>query len=179
MARQQERADLYARTAALLTRIGEEAQENAREMFENLATRALQGIFGSELEFRLVPGESGGQVTLEPVIRSRHGGEAVDTPVLDAQGGGIAVVVGFVLQLVMVMLTPGARKVLFLDETFAFVSVAFRQRLAEFLREVADRTGVQVVMITHDEVYAEYADARVRLALGPDGVTRVFEGESE
>jgi hypothetical protein len=174
-----ERVELCASTAALLTRIGEEAQESARVMFDDLATRALQDIFGDEFSFRLVPGESGGQVTLEPVIISRYGDEAIETPVLEARGGGMAVVVGFVLQLVMVLLTPGARKILFLDETFAFVSESYTDRLAEFIAKVARGQGVQVVMITHDRTFAQYADVKVRLVLGPGGVTQVYEGESE
>lgn len=174
-----ERTELYAKTAALLTRIGEEAQESARAMFDDLATRALQDIFGGEFAFRLVPGESGGQVSLEPVIRSEHDGQVIETPVLEARGGGMAVVVGFVLQLVMVLLTPGARKILFLDETFAFVSESYTDQLAEFIAKVARSRGIQIVMITHDRTFAQYADVRVRLALGPGGVTQVFEGESE
>jgi DNA repair exonuclease SbcCD ATPase subunit len=174
-----ERTELYAQTAALLTKIGEEAQESARQIFEDLATRALQDIFGDEFSFRLVPGESGGQVTLEPVIRSEYDGSVLETPVLDARGGGMAVVVGFVLQLVMVLLTPGARKILFLDETFAFVSESFTDRVAEFIAKVARSQGIQIVMITHDRTFAQYADVRVRLVLGADGVTQVYEGESE
>jgi hypothetical protein len=172
-------AELCAKTSALLTRIGEAAQESARQMFEDLTTRALQDIFGEELSFHLVPGEAAGQVTLEPVIRSQYDGEVLETGLLDARGVGMAVVVGFVLQLVMVIKSPRAGKVLFLDESFAFVSASYRRPLARFLREVADRSGVQVVMSTHDPVYAEEADVLVRLALGPDKVTQVFEGESE
>jgi DNA repair exonuclease SbcCD ATPase subunit len=174
-----ERAELCACTAALLTRIGEEAQESAREMFDDLATRALRDIFGDEFSFRLVPGETGGQVTLEPVIRSEYDGEVIETPVLEARGGGMAVVVGFVLQLVMVLLTPAARKILFLDEPFVFVSESFIDRLAEWIARVSRSRGVQIVMITHDRTFAQYADVKVRLVLGPGGVTQVYEGESE
>jgi DNA repair exonuclease SbcCD ATPase subunit len=173
------RADLYAKTGALLTTIGEEKQESARALFEDLATRALRAIFDDGLSFRLLPGESGGQATLEPVIRSQYEGRVIETPVMDARGGGMAVVVGFILRLVMVKLTPGAQQILFLDETFAMVSEAYRAPLAGFLREVAAKAGVQIVMITHDPIYAQYADVTVRLALGSDGVTRVFADEVE
>lgn len=179
IARCEEMAGVYAMTAALLTRIGEKAQESARQMFEDLTTRALRAIFGGDLSFHLVPGETGGQVTLEPVIRSEFGGEVLETGVLGARGVGMAVVIGFVLRLVMVILTPGVRKILFLDETFAFVGASYRRSLACFLREVAGENGVQVFMITHDPVYAEEADVLVRLVLGPDKVTQVYEGESE
>lgn len=175
----QARVDLYAKVSALLTRIGEERQESARRMFEDLTTMALRDIFGEELSFALVPGESGGQVTLEPVIRSAHDGQVLETPVLDARGGGMVQVVAFVLRLVMVLLTPGVRKILFLDETFRFVSESYTDRLGEFVRTVAEQKGVQIVMITHDRAYAPYADVKVRFALGPDGVTRVYHGESE
>jgi hypothetical protein len=171
--------DLYARTGALLTRVGEEAQESARAQFEELATRALQVIFGESLSFRLVPGETGGLVTLEPAIRSDYGGFVTETPVMDARGGGMAAVVGFVLRLVMILLTPGAQRVLLLDEPFSMVPAVNRHPLARFLREVADRTSTQVVMITHDPVYAEYADRQVRLALDSAGATQVFEGDAE
>jgi DNA repair ATPase RecN len=171
--------DLHAKVAALLTSIGEEAQESARAQFEELATQALQSIFGESLSFRLVPGESGGQATLEPVIRSDYNGTVTETPVMDARGGGMVVVVGAILRLVMILLTPTARKIIFLDESFAHVSAVYRQPLARFLREIADRADMQVVMITHDPVYAEYADMQVRFALGPGGVTQAFEGEAE
>ena len=172
-------ADRCAKVAALLSRVGEEEQERARAMFESLATRALRVIFDDSLSFRLVPGESGGQVTLEPVLRSSYDGEDLDTAVIDARGYGMAAVVGFVLRLVMVKLTPRLRDILLLDESFRFVSEGYVDRLGEFLREVTTRLGIQIVMITHDRAFSQYADARVRLALGPGGVTQVFEGEAE
>lgn len=171
--------DVHAKTSALLTSIGEQAQESARGQFEALATQALQFIFGEDYSFRFEAGESGGQATLEPLIWSRHGSQVIETSVTDARGGGMAVITGFVLQLVMVKLSPKVRDIMFLDEPFVFVSESYAGRLAEFLREVADRIGVQVVMITHDRVYAEHADVRVRFALGKDGLTQVSEGETE
>lgn len=180
LARLGEQAELYARVAALFTTVGEQAQETARHQFEALATHALQAIFGPGLSFHLLPGETGGQATLEAVIRSVHeGGAVIETPALSARGGGMVAVTGFICQLVMVLLTPGARNVLFLDETFAHVPVANRENVARFLREIVDRAKVQIVMATHDPVYAEFADSVVRFAPGADGHTRVFAGEAE
>lgn len=175
----EQKAELNAKVAALLTTIGERAQENARARFEVLATRALRVIFGPELSFGLVPGESGGQPTLEPVIRSDHGGTITETPVLEARGGGMAEVTGFVMRLVMLLLTPKARRALFLDETFGFVSAEFTARVAEFLREVADKAHVQITLVTHDPLYGQYADQCIRLVPGENGRTRAVEGESE
>lgn len=171
--------ELHQKVQALLTSVGEEAQESARAQVEGLATQALQVIFGPELSFHLVPGERGGQATLDLMIRSDYGGTVTETPVLEARGGGIAAVVGFVLRLVVLLLTDEVRRFLALDETFVHVSDSYAAAVAEFLREVADKARVQLLLITHSPVYADYADVRVRLVLGPDGVTRVYEGETE
>jgi ABC-type uncharacterized transport system ATPase component len=176
--RLEHQADVHAKVAALLTRIGEQAQESARRQFETLATLALRRVFGDEYGFGFTAGETGGQATLEPVIRSTYDGVTTETPVMDARGGGMAAVTGFVLRLVMILLTPTARKILLLDETFGMVSASYVPAVAEFLREVTDRTACQVLMITHEPAYAECADVKYRLVL-EGGVTKVFEGEAE
>lgn len=176
--------ELHSQVLAVLTSVGEARQESAQRQVEELVTRGLQTIFGENLSFHLVPGERAGQATLDFIIRSEYtaGDEAgvnadapliIDTPVLEARGGGMAVVVAFMLRLVVLLLTPAARRILFLDESFAHVSAEYRPRLAEFLREVADKAGVQIVMVSHDPEYEDVADTSYRLALGPDGTTEV------
>lgn len=91
----------------------------------------------------------------------------------------MAAVVGFVLRLVVLLLTPGTQRFLALDESFAHVSASYEPRVAEFLREVADKAEVQILLITHSDAYSDLADARYRLSLGSDGVTVVEEGVTE
>jgi ABC-type lipoprotein export system ATPase subunit len=81
-----------------------------------------------------------------------------------------------VLLLVVLLLTPGARRIFFLDESFGMVSAEYEPRLAEFLREVADKAGVQIVLITHSRAYDDLADASYELSLGADGATRCVQG---
>ena len=88
----------------------------------------------------------------------------------------MAAVVGFVLRLVVLLLTPSHRRFLALDESFAHVSASYEPRVAEFLREVADRAGVQILLITHSDAYSDLADVRYRLSLAPDGTTVVEKG---
>lgn len=176
------RIEQHERVARLLSTIGEERQDAARAQIEQLVTRALQVIFDEGLSFHLVPAVKANQATLEFVIRSEYvaGDEAgvhadapsiVDTPVLDARGGGMAVVVSFLLRLVVILLTPGARRIMFLDESFSHVSAEYEPRLAEFLREVCDQAGVQIILVTHSTAYSDVADVRYQLELGADGVT--------
>ena len=171
--------ELHEKVTGVLTRIGEERQETAQHQVESLVTRALQVVFGEELSFHLVQSVRGNQANVDFVLRSSYGGVEVDTPVMEARGGGMAAVVGFVLRLVVLLLTPGARRFLALDESFAHVSASYEPRVAEFLREVADRAGVQLLLVTHSTAYSDVADQKYRLVLGSDGVTEVQEGESE
>lgn len=169
----------YERICGALTKIGEKEQSQAQRQIEELVTRALQVIFGEELSFKLVPRVLRDQAALDMVLVSTYGDTVIETPVMEARGGGMAAVVGFVLRLVVLLLSPGVRRFLALDESFAHVSASYEPRVAEFLREVADKAGVQLLLITHSTAYSELADARYRLALGPDGVTQVHAGESE
>lgn len=172
-------AELHEQVGALLTRIGEEAQETARAQVEGLVTRALQVVFGPHLSFHVVPDEVGGQAVLQLAIRSDYGGPVTEMPVLDAHGGGLAAVVGYVLRLVELLLTPGARRILALDETFAHLSRDRVEAMARFLREVTDKARVQQIVVTHDPDLGAYADVRVTLGLGPAGLTSVHQDEAQ
>jgi DNA repair exonuclease SbcCD ATPase subunit len=163
--------ELYTRVTALFTSIGEERQETARQQIEGLVTRGLQVIFGTEYSFHLVTSERSHQSQVDFIIRSQYGERTVDTPVLEARGGGMAVVVAFMLRLVVLLLTPGARRLLVLDESFAHVSRGYEPRVAEFLREVCDQAGMQIILITHSDAYSDLADQRYQLELAPGGVT--------
>lgn len=167
-------ADLHDRAAHVLTAIGEERQDAAQRSIEALVTQGLHTIFGNELSFHLVPGVRAKSPVVDFVVRSRLAdGTTVDTDVLAARGGGLAAVIGFLLRLVILLLSRARQDtVLFLDETFAHVSADYLPRLIEFLKDLVAKTGVQIVMVTHDESFQEAADTVYMLKL-VDGVTRV------
>ncbi len=165
---------LFDKAAGLLTQIGEDRQRTAQKQIEALVTQGLQTIFGEELTFHLVPQVRGKRPEIDFVVRSRmDDGTIVDTDVMEARGGGLAATVGFLLRLVVLLLSRSRQEtVLFLDETFAHVSADYEPRLAEFLRALVEKTGVQVIMVTHSDAFNEVADTRYRFELH-DGVTRV------
>jgi len=169
------RIEQHERVAQALTRVGEERQQHAQEQVEGLVTQGLQAIFGAGLSFHLIQSVKAGQATVDFVIRSEYEGQVVETPVMDARGGGMAAVTGFLLQLVILLCTPDARRILWLDESFAHVSEEYREPLGQVLREACDKAGVQIVMITHDEIYSEIADQRYRLSLDAEGCTEVTQ----
>jgi hypothetical protein len=166
--------ELHERVGMALTRVGEQRQEHAQAQIQGLVTMGLQAVFEDPgLSFHVVQSVRGGQANVDFVIRSLYGNEFVDTPVLEARGGGMAAVTGYLVQLVVLLLTPGARRILFVDESFAHVSEEFRPALGQFVRDMCDKAGVQHVMVTHDDIYSAFADAHYGLVLGADGSTQV------
>jgi DNA repair exonuclease SbcCD ATPase subunit len=166
--------DLHEKAAHVLTAIGEERQDRAQRQIELLVTQGLQTIFSEGLTFHLVPGVRAKTPVVDFVVRSTmDDGTVVETDVMAARGGGLAATVGFLLRLVILLLSRHRQDtVLFLDETFAHVSAEYLPRLIEFLKDLVAKTGVQIVMVTHDDSFQEAADVIYRFAL-VDGVTRV------
>lgn len=164
--------ELHEKAALVLTTIGEERQDAAQRSIEALVSQGLQTIFGDDLSFHLVPGVRAKTPVVDLVVRSRLAdGTTVDTDVLAARGGGLAAVVGFLLRLVILLLSKNRQDtVLFLDETFAHVSAEYLPRLIEFLKDLVTKTGVQIILVTHEESFLEAADVVYKLQL-VDGLT--------
>ncbi len=166
--------DLNTRAAHSVGAIGGERQANAQKQIESLVSLGLATIFDDDLSFHLIPGVRAKTPVVDFVIRSRLAdGTTVDTDVLTERGGGLAATVGFLLRLVILLLTRQRQDtILMLDETFAHVSAEYVPRLVDFLKDLVAQTGVQIIMVTHDEAFSEAADTVYRFEL-VNGVTKV------
>jgi len=80
------------------------------------------------------------------------------------------------LRLILTLLQKN-RPLLLLDETFAQLSVDFEAGMGLFLREVVDKTGVQILLVTHSPQFSEFADRVYRFSQ-KDGKTLVAEADT-
>jgi len=168
------RVEHLIKAGSVLTRIGEDKQHAAQEQIEMLVTRGLQVIFDSDTSFHVVQSVKASRPQVDFLIRSTMDGKVVETSVMDSRGGGVASVVGFLLRLVVLLLGRKQGALLVLDETFGMVSEDYEPRVAEFLRELVDKTGVQVLMVTHSTAFDDVADKRYRFTQ-TNGATAVKE----
>jgi DNA repair exonuclease SbcCD ATPase subunit len=166
----------FERVTGLLNSLGEERQLSAQQSIESLVTRGLQTIFDNTLSFHIVQSVRGKQAVVEFMVRTTLPGSVVETPVLEARGGGLAATIGFLLRLVVMLLSKGTQQenILVLDETFGMVSDEYLPALAGFLREIVDKTGVQILMVTHQQMWTEVADKVYRFSQ-VEGQTKVKE----
>lgn len=84
-------------------------------------------------------------------------GNKISPNIRDGVGGGIRTVVGLMLQIFFIFHTR-SEPILFVDEGFSQLSDIYLPRLFAFLRELAEKEDMKVVLITHDERIVPYAD---------------------
>lgn len=164
----------HEKAAKILVKFGEQRQTAVQTQIEALVTQGLRAIFEDDsLSFHVQPAVRSNRPEVDFVVRSTFNGSTVDTEVMDGRGGGLAATVGFLLRVVILLLSRDRQDtVLFLDETFAFLSEDRHPAMAQFLRELTDKTGIQIIMVTHTPALAEHADRIYRFDQ-TGGVTRV------
>lgn len=181
VAHQAELRQTAERVSGVLGKLAADRDAAAREQVEALVTAGLAAIFGDggeQLSFHLIESTQRNSAYIEFVVRTtKPDGEVIETDVLSARGGGVAAVIGVLLRVVLILLTRQTGQpissTLVLDESLAMLSADRLEAASAFLRTLADSAGLQVIMVTHQTELTESADSVFRLALGPDGVTRV------
>ena len=152
--------------AAFLQSVAQRAQQALEYRVSELVTLALDAVFPEPyrfvVRFELRRGRT------EADLRFERDGAEVDP--LRATGGGAVDVAAFALRAAMWSLLR-SRAVLVLDEPFRFVSAEYRAAAAAMIREVSERLGVQVVMVTHDAALVGAA-ARVFRVTQTAGISR-------
>lgn len=166
------------RVSGILTKIGEDRDTEARAQVENLVSAGLSAIFAENLTFHLISSTSRSMPQIDFVVRTHlPDGSEYDTDVMSARGGGLSAVVGLLLRVVLIELTRASGKkateVLVLDETLAHLSREYLEPAGQFLRTLADTTGIQIILVTHSPELEEYADVAYRFKLADDGTTVV------
>jgi DNA repair ATPase RecN len=166
------------RVSGILSKIGSDRDAAARAMVESLVSAGLAAVFEERLTFHLVESMSRGIPQVDFVVKTHlPDGSEFETDVMSARGGGLAAVVGLLLRVVLILLTRGAGRnapeILVLDETLAHLSSEYLEAAGQFLRTLVDTTGIQIVMVTHQETLTAFADVRYKFSLDATGATQV------
>lgn len=170
-----QRIEDLEKISALLSSYADDQQAVVQGQIESIVSKGLKQIFNEDLSLRVVNRMVGRRPEVDFILVSKIGDTTLETSILDARGGGVAAVAGFLVQAVLVLLTPGLRPVLFLDEVFAQVSREFLEPLSAFLKELVERSELQIILVTHSEEFVQDADVVYRFSQ-TKGVTSVVEG---
>jgi DNA repair exonuclease SbcCD ATPase subunit len=144
----------------LLARFADERQARVVEAIESVTSAGLSSVFGEPMALHLRQTVRARRMEMDISVATEDG---LETPVLEARGGGLAAVVAFLLRVTVLLLTNGARRLVVADESFAHLSRDYAPRMATFLRELCERTDFQILLVTHDDAFVEEADVVVRM----------------
>jgi len=162
---------VFEKVMLLFNNMGEEAQDILRSKLETLVSYGLQVVFQEKYQFKMNTRILRGQVSMEFTVIK----DGIETDVMFSHGGGIAVVVAFILQFVVLAILKGVvAPVLVMDEALAQLSENYRERMALFIRELVDKTDIQIIFVTHQLVYCDVADKSFQFQI-KNGETVVTE----
>lgn len=137
----------------LFTETSEFAREQLKSRIEKTVTAALQSIIHDrDLRFKVIIDKKGGQPVAEWKVVKLYDGEPVQEDVESGKGGGITDIVSAGLQLSLLELArPYSEGAFVADEPGRNVSDKndYGEYFAEFLAELAEKTGRQILLTTH------------------------------
>jgi len=150
---------------AILNALTTASQQMLKDRLEGIVTYALSRVFEREFRFVVEFRQSRANVIVEFKLASEETGwEPVELQ--DARGGGVCEIVGFIIRLVFLLyLKQDQRQIMVLDEPFGWVSAQYVDNLMELIRELVAKTGMQFVLVTHNDRIAELGDRRYRFSL--------------
>lgn len=124
------------------------------ESFSALVTEGMQAIFyDQDISFEVQVGQKHGKVWLDFVTaQGEHRGMS-----LESFGGGVASVQSLLLRL-LVLLKKDLARYLILDESLAALSEEYVGNAGQFIKKMCEKLGVNVLLITHNKAFLEYAD---------------------
>lgn len=151
---------VWEQCQALLGKVGEFAREQLKVKIQATVTAALQAVFEDDsMEFKVVMGTVNGKPTANWVAESRFGDTVVAAEPESAKGGGVCDVISLALRLSLLELSrpvPGGPVIL--DESSKHVSASYAPNVAQFLKQYAQQTDRQILLVTHQDALADVAD---------------------
>ena len=153
--------------------VAQQTQAQLEYCISELVTLALEAVFDEpyklKLEFVLKRGRT------EAVIEFERDGETLDP--MTASGGGAVDVASFALRIALWSLSqPRSRNSILLDEPFRFLSRELQPKAGAMLKMLAERLGLQFIVVTHNQALIESAD-RVFVTTIDKGVSNVNRQE--
>jgi predicted ATPase len=152
-------AEACEEAARLLAQFADARQAQVVRSIESIASAGLSQVFGEPIELKIEQVTRARRIEMDVKVKTG----TLETSIMDARGGGLAAVAGFLLRITVLLLTKNARRLLIADEPFAMLSEEYLVPMAEFLSELCEKTGLQLVLVTHQLEFAEASDKVLRI----------------
>lgn len=125
---------------------------------EAVVTEGFKAIFwDQELTFEAEISHAYNKVAIDFYVRQEDQKMSIRAHPLEAFGGGCASIASLILR-VLAMRRLNKWPLLVLDETLLAVSTEYVDLTSQFLRELAQKTGISILLVTHKPEFLEHAN---------------------
>jgi len=140
----------------VITEVAEKTQSFFVEQTESLVTSAIKAVFDRPFRFKMNLQRKRNRIECSFLIKEN---DAEYVP-KDEMGGGIIDVLSFALRVVFWSLShPRTRPIFVLDEPMKYVGKGeLLDRAGKMIKEISNKLGIQMVVVTHEPQLAEIAD---------------------
>lgn len=167
----QEKLDLLDLVSSLLRSLIDAEITEGVKAIEILQTEGARAVFDDQdLSVRAEVEVLRGKVNVSLVTAQVKNGETIEGVGLDAFGGAVSTVQSVLLRLALIF-RRGLRPVLFLDESLPAFDERYVMNMASFLKTLCARTGVDILLVTHNPLLVEAADRAYRIHREKDQVS--------
>jgi len=149
--------DLSEEALSFLEALANSRRGVMKERIEKVVTDALQLIYGKSYAVELSYSMKNNRSWLDIKMKRKTDAGTVKRD-MGGVGGGVSDTVSVPLRLMVLMGSGGTDKVCVLDECWKHVDNERIELVGKFLRVMADKLGIQVLLCSHHEAVKSFAD---------------------
>lgn len=166
--------EIQEKATELLKELIDEMSKEHIERVEDMLTYGLQTIFyDRNYAIKIKIEDKRNYKVADFYLLEEREGYVRETEFEDSIGGGVRVVVGFILQVFYIQYF-NLKRIIFLDEAFSELSESYIDGLIEFINQLSEKKGFRFVLISHDSRINPYADKLYRVE---NGVVELMKGK--
>lgn len=166
--------DDLEKCSAILQKMSTKQREIARTRLEELGTAALQYSLGSDYEMKIYLYEGKGTRKPYAEVKIKNTITGVETDPMEANGGGVVDIVSIALRLVVMQTyEPFIDGPIIMDEPFKMVSKEYIPMISEFIKNISQDFGRQIIIVTHNEYLASMTDSKIYVTMNEDKVSTI------
>lgn len=145
----------HERAITVVKEVGLKTQQSLQYHIADTVSMALESVFDDPYLMSVEFVQRRGKTECDLLFNKQ--GNFINP--LSASGGGAVDVASFALRVASwSMQQPKTRNVLLLDEPFKNLSEGLLPKASEMLKQISDKLGLQIIMVTHSDPLIESAD---------------------
>lgn len=153
---------LHEQAREVIRTVGMNTQKQLQYHISDIASLALNAVFENPYELKVDFVQRRNKTECD-ILFVRDG---MELDPLTASGVGAVDIASFALRIASwSMQRPHTMNTIILDEPMKCLSAEYHERASQMIKEVSDKLGLQILMISHNETLAASADRTFRVSM--------------